>query len=157
MASLLLAVISTALVTGVVTALGAGGSYEKYLRYFCALLLTLTLLSPLAGLIDGGFDVADLFPGVGNGMEEAVPDAFLREFELQTEQAVRQLLENEYSLAKNACMPIVSAEDVNGTPVLVRVEVRLYTVKAAALTGQIRKRLQQACGCEIVITEDVRL
>ncbi len=145
------------LISGIVSVLGAGSAFEKYLQYFCALLLTLALLSPIAALNGGDVVLPDLFP---EGQEQEfgqVPQAYLKQFEAEIENAVSELLWERLTLPKDACLPIATAKDQEGVPILCRVEVRLYTLKAAAKTAAIRSLLEEACGCDIVIREDVRI
>jgi len=157
MMSMLLAVLSASLLAGVVNALGTGSGFEKYLRYFCALLLTLALLAPLGELknIDTGWE--EVLPEGDSAKTEQVPEQFLRRFESETEKAVLVLLEEEFSLSKKEVGVAAMAEDREGMPVLARLELTLYTVRGAALTGMVARRLEQACGCRVVITEMIRL
>lgn len=156
MKTTLIAVLTVALTVGLLQALGNGSAFEKYLRYISALLLTLTLLSPLSQLINGDFSFEDLFIKQENTVAETVPEAYLRRFETEIENAVSSLLKEEFSLEFDQARPVASAEDAGGTPVLACLELRLYTLKGAAFTGKIRKRLEQALGCKVSIVEDVR-
>ncbi len=155
MQNILIAVLAASISAGIITALGTGGKAEKYLRYFSALLLTLAILSPLCSFFQNGFSFSELFPEGDNAHVEAVPQRFLRQFETEIEKAVSALLEDEFLLAKGDCLPIATAEDRDGMPVLLQVELRVYTLRGALLTGKIRECLEKACGCKIVITEEV--
>lgn len=152
-----LSILLVSLVSGVVFVFGAGGAFEKYLQYFSALLLTLALLVPLSTLTDGDFDISSLFPETQEQGQEQVPQAYLRQFEAETERAVSELLAGQLSLEKGACLPIATAKDEGGIPMLCRVEIRLYTLKAVAKTAAIRALLEEACGCEVVIVEEVHI
>ena len=92
----------------------------------------------------------------GDGSSETVPEEYLRRFETEIEGAVSNLLKEEFSLEIDEVRPIASAKDENGIPVLYHLEVRLYTLRSAALTGKIRKRLEKAVGCAVDLTEEVR-
>ena len=157
MQSIWLSLLLVSLVSGVISVFGAGGAFEKYLQYFCALLLTLALLLPISALKEGDIVFPDLFPEGQESELGKVPQAYLRQFETETEKAVSKLLWEQLSLSKDACLPIATAVDQKGMPTLFRVEVRLYTLKAAAKTARVRSLLEEACGCEIVIVENVRM
>lgn|GEM_PF-2271109 len=147
--------LSAVLTAGIVKALGAGSAFEKYLRYVCALLLTLGLLSPLRSLLQAELPFPDFTLSGDESNEEQVPDAFLRQFEYATEEAASALLEKELSLGKDACSVRAFARDENGLPRLMRLEVTVRTLKGAAATGKIRERLEQTCGCEVQVREDI--
>ena len=154
MGKALLSVMMTVMVAGIVKALGSGTFFDKYIRYICALLLTLGMLSPLGSLQETELTFPD-FTQTEEGGKEQVPDSFLRRFEYETEEAVMQLLQEEFSLDREVCQAVAYAKDEGGVPKLFRVQVTLHTLKGAALTGDIRKRLEQACGCEVYIREDI--
>ena len=156
MKTVLLAVLAASLTVGIIQAIGTGDSFDKYLRYVCALLLTLALLSPLSALLYGELSFSALFPEGEAPPAEVVPEQYLRHFETEIETAVSRLLKEEFSLQIDACRPVASAKDEEGVPKLVHLEIRLYTLKGAALTGKIRDRLEEACGCGVTVVEDVR-
>ena len=157
MGTVLLSLLVICLAAGAVGALTEGGGFEKYLQYICALLLCLGLLLPLSRLTTEELLDPELFPDGAETEAEKVPEAYLRQFETEIERAVTALLESEFSLAANACRPVATAVDDKGMPTLCRLEVRLYTLKGAALTGKIKRTLEDACGVQVVIVEDVRL
>ena len=154
MKEFLFSLLTAVLAAGMIKALGAGTVYDKYLRYVCALLLTLGLLSPLRALME-----ADLaLPEFSFGDKEStlpVPESFLRRFEYETEEAVAALLEAEFSFGKEICGVKAVAEDDGGMPRLILVKVTVRTLKGAAATGKIRKHLETACGCEVQVEEDI--
>ena len=156
MKSVVLALLTVSLTAGLLQAIGAHGSFEKYLRYVSALLLTLVLLSPLEGLKNGELSFSGLLWKDDLPVTEAVPEEYLRRFEQEVERAVSDLLEKEFSLQIDEVRPIASAEDENGVAVLCHLEIRLYTPRGAMLTGKIRKCLKEAVGCRVTIVEDVR-
>ena len=157
MGTVLLSLLATCLTAGVIATLGEGGAYEKYLQYVCALLLCLVLLIPLSRLTKEEFWDPDLFFDGASSEVEKVPQAYLKQFEVEIERAVSALLKDEFALAEDACRPIATAVDEKGMPTLCRLEIRLYTLKGAALTGKIKHTLEEACGVEVVIVEDVRI
>ena len=154
MGTALLSVMMMVMVAGMVKALGSGTFFDKYLRYICALLLTLGILSPLRSLLETEFSFPDFIQTESDGVEQ-VPDSFLRRFEYETEEAVMQLLQEEFSLGRDVCQAVAYAGDEAGMPKLLGVEVTVHTLEGAALTGKIRDRLEQACGCEVRIREDI--
>ena len=154
MASVLTTLLTAVLTAGVVKILGEGSAFDKYLRYLCALLLTIGLLSPLKSLFEGDFSLSDYIPQA-DFEQEAVPESFLRSFEYETEKAVAEILFSEFSLDSAACQTVAKAEDENGLPKLTSVSVSLHTLKGAAQTGQIRRYLEGALGCEIIIREEI--
>lgn len=154
MGNVLMTVLTAVLGAGIVKILGQGSVFDKYLRYLCALLLTLGLLSPLRLLLQTDFSLLtpELLPDAG---VEKVPESFLQRFAYETEEAVMGLLKEEFDLARDACLAVAFAKDADGMPKLSRVEVTLRTLKAAASTGKIRKRLESVCGCEVIIREEI--
>ena len=156
MKELVFSVLGTCLVGGIVGVLGVGSHARRYIRYICALLLTLCLLRPLSELTPNGLDLSDLLID-GTQIEQTVPTEYLRQFEQQMDRSLTVLLKEQLSLGENSILVIASAEDHGGQPVLVQVKVRLFDLKAAAYTGRIRSILEQACGCTIVVEEDVHI
>ena len=153
MRELLLSDLATVLTSGVITSLGSG-SFQKYLRYLCALLLTLAILTPLGALLSKEHSFSDLLP-TEQESAEAVPEAFLRQFESEVEKAASRLIEDEFSLPATDFQLTATAKDVNASPSLVHLHLTLYTLKGAAQTGTLKKRLAQACGCEVTVTEEI--
>lgn len=157
MKTIWLSLLLVSLLSGILSVFGAGSAYEKYLQYFCALLLTLALLVPISAVKEGEFSFPDLFPEGQISEVGKVPQAYLRQFEAETEKAISELLHQKLSLSKGTCLPVATAKDEAGMPILCRVEVRLLSLKAVAKTASIRSLLEEACGCEIIIVEDIRL
>ena len=156
MNTILLSILGVSLVSGVITALGAGG-FERYLQYFCALLLTVVLLSPLMSLLDRDFSFPDLLGEMTESTEQQVPEMYLRAFEEEIETLAGKLLWEKLSLKEADCMVFATAEDQAGMPVLCKVTVKLKTLASVIKTASIRKLLQDECGCEIEIEEDVHI
>ena len=154
MKELLLSVLVASFAAAGVTALSQESDFAKYYRYLCALLLTLGILMPLKTLLEGELLLPE-FSVSGEEVGQTVPEAFLRNFEYQTEKAVEEALLAQFSLDGTECRAVAKAEDKDGLPKLKRVTVSLYTLKGAALTGQIRRYLEGELGCEIVIREEI--
>ena len=150
----IVAVLTAVLTAGAVKVLGSGTAFDKYIRYVCALLLTLGILRPLKTLLEGEISLPE-FSVSGEEVGQAVPEAFLRNFEYQTEKAVEEALLAQFSLDGTECRVVAKAEDKDGLPKLKSVTVSLYTLKGAALTGQIRRYLEGELGCEIAIREEI--
>ena len=153
MKNILLSLLATALTSGIITALG-GGPFEKYLRYLCALLLTLVLLTPLRSLLTTGFSPPQWLPQE-EIQSSKVPDSFLRQFEEEVEKAATSLITSELSLSASAFKVEATAADNNGTPYLSKVELTLYTLMAAAKTEALRDCLSKACGCTVTVCEEI--